>query len=194
MAFHQSSPGRGDASASATAPSPRARSRDEQSRARSERVGGLSTRSNSRRSPLTRRCASTSPRKRGEVIRTADRFDANTLSAEISRIQFSKSKDDLIVGPSFRDGPEDQTSDAQLRIGESRDSPMCNCTSEVRCFASPRNDSVWIAHTRPHSRGAIAPELCKNRSPERAWRDPQERAWGMPGARRTRSLACKVCR
>src|SRR5665213_225351 len=25
---------------------------------------------------------------------------------------------------------------------ESRDSPMCNCTSEVRCFASPRNDSV----------------------------------------------------
>jgi hypothetical protein len=30
---------------------------------------------------------------------------------------------------SFRDGPKDQTSDAQLRIGESRDSPMCNCTS-----------------------------------------------------------------
>ena len=23
---------------------------------------------------------------------------------------------------------------------ESRDSPMCNCASEVRCFASPRND------------------------------------------------------
>src|ERR1700750_5650 len=36
---------------------------------------------------------------------------------------------------SFRDGPKDQTSDAQLRIGESRDSPMCNCTSEVRAYA-----------------------------------------------------------
>src|SRR5207245_445576 len=23
---------------------------------------------------------------------------------------------------------------------ETRDSPMCNCTSEVRCYASPRND------------------------------------------------------
>src|SRR3954452_2012499 len=30
---------------------------------------------------------------------------------------------------SFRDGPKDQTSDAQLRIGESRDSTMCYCTS-----------------------------------------------------------------
>jgi hypothetical protein len=28
----------------------------------------------------------------------------------------------VIVGTSFRDGPKDQTSDAQLRIGESRDS------------------------------------------------------------------------
>ena len=30
--------------------------------------------------------------------------------------------------------------DVQLHIGESRDSPMCNRTSGVRCFASPRND------------------------------------------------------
>jgi hypothetical protein len=29
----------------------------------------------------------------------------------------------------MRDGPKNQTSDAQLRIGESQDSPMCNCTS-----------------------------------------------------------------
>jgi len=28
---------------------------------------------------------------------------------------------------SFRDGPKDQTSDAQLRIGESRDSQGRNC-------------------------------------------------------------------
>jgi hypothetical protein len=27
-----------------------------------------------------------------------------------------------LLPPSFRDGPKDQTSDAQLRIGESRDS------------------------------------------------------------------------
>jgi hypothetical protein len=32
-----------------------------------------------------------------------------------------------LLAPSFRDGPKDQTSDAQLRIGEPRDSPMRNC-------------------------------------------------------------------
>ena len=30
--------------------------------------------------------------------------------------------------PSFRDGPKDQTTDAQLRIGESRESPKRDCT------------------------------------------------------------------
>jgi hypothetical protein len=30
-------------------------------------------------------------------------------------------------GRHFRDGPKDQTSDAQLRIGESRDSQVRNC-------------------------------------------------------------------
>jgi hypothetical protein len=30
-----------------------------------------------------------------------------------------------------------QTSDAQLRIGESRDSPMCNCTSEFDASHRP---------------------------------------------------------
>ena len=45
-----------------------------------------------------------------------------------SSIQFSKSTDrhcersELIRTPSFRDGPQDQTSDVQLHIGESRDS------------------------------------------------------------------------
>src|ERR1700733_1057360 len=46
----------------------------------------------------------------------------------------------MLSPPSFRDGPKDQTSDVQLHIRESRASPMCNCTSEVRCFASPWND------------------------------------------------------
>jgi hypothetical protein len=31
---------------------------------------------------------------------------------------------------------EDANYDAQLRIGESLDFPMCNCTSEVRSFHS----------------------------------------------------------
>src|SRR5437879_1926186 len=31
-------------------------------------------------------------------------------------------------------------SDAQLRIGESRDSPVCNCTPEVWSFGPSRND------------------------------------------------------
>jgi hypothetical protein len=34
-----------------------------------------------------------------------------------------------ILAPSLRDGPKDQTSDAQLRIGEPRDSPMRKCAS-----------------------------------------------------------------
>src|ERR1700731_4058326 len=35
-----------------------------------------------------------------------------------------------------------RTPDAQLRIGESRDSPMWNCTSEVWSFGPSRNDGV----------------------------------------------------
>jgi hypothetical protein len=30
---------------------------------------------------------------------------------------------------------------------------------------APRNDVAQISHTTPHSRGAICPEFCKNRSP-----------------------------
>jgi hypothetical protein len=40
------------------------------------------------------------------------------------------------VGSSFRDGPKDQTSDAQLRI-------------VVRCYASPRNDSLLFSFPAP---------------------------------------------
>ena len=40
----------------------------------------------------------------------------------------------MIFPSSFRDGPKDQTSDAQLRIG--------NLRFRVRCFASPRNDML----------------------------------------------------
>src|SRR5262245_41814324 len=43
--------------------------------------------------------------------------------------------------PSFRDGPKDQTSDAQLRIGESRDSTMRNCALGV-ALRAPRNDDA----------------------------------------------------
>jgi hypothetical protein len=35
---------------------------------------------------------------------------------------FVERSDDSLQTPSFRDGPKDQTSDAQLRIGEARDS------------------------------------------------------------------------
>jgi hypothetical protein len=44
------------------------------------------------------------------------------------------------LSPSFRDGPKDQTSDAQLRIGESR----CNQPRfRVRRSATPRNDGDY---------------------------------------------------
>jgi len=44
----------------------------------------------------------------------------------------------IIFGaPSFRDGPKDQTSDAQVRIGESRDSQVRNGAPEVRAMRAP---------------------------------------------------------
>src|SRR3954469_24618927 len=48
---------------------------------------------------------------------------------------------------------------------------------------TPRNDAVGFSHTLLRSRGVKTPELCQQH--------PQERAQGMPGARCTRSLACK---
>jgi len=52
----------------------------------------------------------------------------------------------------------------------------------VRCFASPRND---VPDTRPHSRGTICPSF--------AFRFPSNgREQGMPDARCTRGLVCKM--
>src|SRR6202022_1414354 len=49
--------------------------------------------------------------------------------------------------PSFRDGPKDQTADAQLRIGESRDSGF---------DASHRPGMTARNHTRPFSASPIS--------------------------------------
>jgi hypothetical protein len=46
-----------------------------------------------------------------------------------------------------------------------------------------------IPNTRPHSRGAMRPSCAKTTRPRNL--SPKQRAWGMPGARRTRSLVCK---
>src|SRR5712664_3613050 len=63
---------------------------------------------------------------------------------------------DAIQTPSFRDGPQDQTSDVQLHIGESRDSgfdashrPGMTKSGLLRRFA-PRNDvkSQFQTHVR----------------------------------------------
>src|SRR5664279_2956847 len=43
---------------------------------------------------------------------------------------------------SFRGASKTRTSDVQLHIGESRDSPMRNCASEVWSFGPSRNDLV----------------------------------------------------
>src|SRR5436853_7840363 len=43
----------------------------------------------------------------------------------------------IFWGPSFRDGPKDQTSDAQVRTGESRDSRVRNGALEVRAMGAP---------------------------------------------------------
>jgi error-prone DNA polymerase len=44
--------------------------------------------------------------------------------------------------PSFRDGALAPDLRCALHIGESRDSPMCNCTSKFVAAATPRNDYV----------------------------------------------------
>jgi hypothetical protein len=56
---------------------------------------------------------------------------------------FVKRSDDSRQAPSFRDGPKDQTSDAQLRIWESRDSGF-----DAEPVIGPR-----FARTRSHRRG-----------------------------------------
>src|SRR5260370_40099704 len=53
---------------------------------------------------------------------------------------------------------------------------------------APRNDVAPISDTSPPARGAMRPSHGQNRTPRHA------RAWGMPGARGTRSLACKIKR
>ena len=88
--------------------------------------------------------------------------------------------------PSFRDGPQDQTSDAQLRIGESRDSGFdaSHRPGMTESGSLPlRNDfklksSYGFAFPRRE-----APELL-------IYLSPQTRAWGMPDARCTRGLVC----
>jgi hypothetical protein len=56
--------------------------------------------------------------------------------------------------------------DVQLHIGESRDSPTCNRTSEVRCFASPRNEGGEFPHiircdgTADTPHGGLRVRLC----------------------------------
>src|SRR5207253_6053475 len=61
---------------------------------------------------------------------------------------------------SFREGPTDQRSGVQLQPGESRDSPMRNCASDVRCFASPRNDGsiTYIVAPSTHDANSAPPK------------------------------------
>src|SRR5258708_29229280 len=53
---------------------------------------------------------------------------------------------------------------------------------------APRNDVAPISDTSPPARGAMRPSHGQNHTPRHA------RAWGMPGARGTRNLACKIIR
>jgi hypothetical protein len=66
----------------------------------------------------------------------ASRRGREELCLELAR-HCEERSDEAIQSPSFRDGPKDQTSDAQLRIGESRDSQMCNCTSQFDASHRP---------------------------------------------------------
>jgi hypothetical protein len=80
-------------------------------------------------------------------------------------IQFSDSQDASVVEPSFRDGPQDQTSDAQLRIGESRDSgfdaePVIGPRfARTRWHRPGMTVSAPIPNMTSRSRGAMRPRF-----------------------------------
>ena len=119
------------------------------------------------------------------------------LGCAVAQISDSIFKQPTVLGPSLRANgsreraPDDrlrkaiqtpalrmvrwhQTSDAQLRIGESRDSGF---------DASHR---PGMTATTPRSRGAMRPSCARTVSPR------NQRAQGMPGAQCTHSLACEI--
>src|SRR5882672_1001123 len=74
--------------------------------------------------------------------------------------------------PSFRDGPQDQTSDVHLHIGESRDSgsdashrPGMTESGLLRRSA-PRNDGTLIPDTTSRPRDAMRPRRYLNLPPK----------------------------
>src|SRR5262249_1175676 len=70
------------------------------------------------------------------------------------------------------------------RLSETKN---CHPTPPLISFAAtlPLQGRVKRVHAAQHSRGEIRPSFCKSRVPL------DERAQGMPGAGRTRSLVCK---
>jgi flagellar biosynthesis protein FliQ len=63
----------------------------------------------------------------------------------------------LEVEPSFRDGPQDQTSDVQLHIGESRDSGFspADCPGMTNAIQRERDKKMTGAETLDVARDAI---------------------------------------
>src|SRR6266404_260235 len=78
------------------------------------------------------------PRFSDHLVKSAIRLDrqSTTVPNTSNTSAFTAETSDMraprfnFVIPGWSEGPDP----------ESRDSPMCNCTSEVRRFASPRND------------------------------------------------------
>src|SRR5258708_27181908 len=99
--------------------------------------------------------------------------------------------------PSLRaNGSGDRAADDRLREAiNSRDNGDNGLLRRfrLRSFSyggqvAPRNDVAPISDTSPPARCAMRPSHGQNPTPRHA------RAWGMPGARGTRSLACKIKR
>ena len=94
------------------------------------------------------------------------------LSAKLKRYQRKRNWATVIHSGMVR---KHQTSDVQLHIGESRDSGF-------DASHRPGTTACLLSNTSSPSRGALRPSCCKKSF-------AQLRAWGMPGARCTRSRA-----
>src|SRR5260370_38782976 len=86
--------------------------------------------------------------------------------------------------PSFRDGPKDQTSDAQLRIGESRDSGF-DASHRPGMTESGLARSLRSLQTYVRDLATRCARVVHLSS-------APLRAWGMPGAPCTRGLPCTL--
>ena len=109
---------------------------------------------------------------------------ARSHSTNCLGFNFQTARKPIAVIPGWSAGPDLRCAIAHRGISRFR----------VRCFASPRNDGVWVASSPQRRQTQIHKQL-RARDATRpscafVFRPGKQRAWGMPDARCTRGLVC----